>query len=297
MKRCLLVVSAVVMLGAMQAFAAEEGGVPFPLHTIEGTGGVILVPTAYLANPAAEGAVGLPAFGAYFANLDHKNLSTFSITETLWSRVELGYAYNNLQLGELEDIMPAIDTSHVVMHNFNVRALLVAENALDTSWIPAITAGVHYKRNEDIDAIDKRLAGALDGLGVKDDDGVDFTLVGTKTIASGLGRPVILSIGGRATEASHLGLFGFVDHYKVMLETSVVCLLTGNLALAAEYRMKPDELEQLPGVVESEDNWWDVGLAYIVNEHLSVAAGYVQYGEVLDEKVNGGWIANVKWEF
>jgi len=67
--------------------------------------------------------------------------------------------------------------------------------------------------------------------------------------------------------------------------------------VAAEYRMKPDELMEVPGLIEQEDDWWDAGLCYIPNENLTVTAGYVNFGQVLNDEVHGGWIVGVKWEF
>jgi len=305
------VVVAVMLLftGLNVVIAEEDASPPFPLHTVEGTGGVILVPSAYLVNPGTDGPVGRPAIAAYDAGLGKKRLKTFSVTETLWGRVELGYAYNRLHLGDLKaEIkaagLPSITTNHVTMHNLNARLLLVKEGAFDTAWMPAITAGLHYKNNEDIRWIDRRLGGALAAIGVDDHDSVDYTLVGTKTITDPLPCPVIVSLCGRLTEGNELGLFGFTDHYMPTLEASAVCLLPnqdwglpGQLALAAEYRIKRDELTRVPGLIEGEDNWWDVGVAYLLNDNLSVTLGFVDYGNVLNNEVNSGWIASVKWEF
>jgi len=33
--------------------------------------------------------------------------------------------------------------------------------------------------------------------------------------------------------------------------------------------MKPDELMEVPGLIEQEDDWWDAGLCYIPNENLT----------------------------
>jgi len=284
------------------------GPPPFPLHTVEGSGGVILVPTAYLCNPPAEGeAFGKPAVGSYYANLDEKDLTAFTLTETVRVAdtfdLEFGYAYTSLQLGKFRPkliaaALPNIGTNHAAMHTLSVRTPLIRENAGGMNWVPAVTVGAHYKHNNDIAKINRRLGGALTARGYRSDSGVEFTIVASKTLIEPIGnRPMIVSLCTRFTEASQIGLTGFTNSYSPELEASVVYLLTGNLALAAEYRSKPDEITELPGLIESEEDWWDVGLAYLVNEHLSFTAGYVQWGNVLDEHCSGGWIAGMKWEF
>ena len=292
---------------AQEEAAEEAPSLPFPLHTVEGSGGVILVPTAYLVNPPAPGdTFGLPAVGFHYANLDEKDLTSFTFTETLRLAgkldIELGYAYTTLQLGDLRSKLKAataadIGTNHSALHTFSVRANLIKEGAFDKAWMPAVTLGAHYKKNDDVSRADRKLGGALRALGVEDDDGIEFTLAASKTIADPLPRPVIVSVCGRLTEASHIGLLGFSGNYTPLLEASAVCLLTDRLALAAEYRMKPNEVNSLGGLVRDEEDWWDVGFAYIFNEHLTAHAGYVDYGTVLDEHVGGGFLVGAKWEF
>ena len=55
--------------------AAPEKGAPLPLLTIDGVGGVVLTPIAYLVNPGAEGTeIGLPSIGATYVNARQKNV-------------------------------------------------------------------------------------------------------------------------------------------------------------------------------------------------------------------------------
>jgi hypothetical protein len=50
-------------------------------------------------------------------------------------------------------------------------------------------------------------------------------------------------------------------------------------------------------LVKTENDWWDLCLAYVVNEHLTVSGGYVNFGNVLGEQVEDGWTMQLKYEF
>lgn len=167
------------------------------------------------------------------------------------------------------------------MHHFNARLNLLQEGEWDQAWLPAVTVGVHYKYNEDIHDIDRRLGGALKGIGVNDNDGLDFTLTATKPVGV-LGRSVLVSAGTRVSRAAQLGLLGFTNNYHLTFEGSALMLLTDKIAVGAEYRQKADDLERIPGVIENEDSWWDVHAAYIINDHMNIYATIGNAGAVLN---------------
>ena len=279
---------------------------PLPLHGIEGMGGVFSTYSAYLVNSGgADDIFGLPSAGFAYVHLGHgRHLYAPTITETLFGRLELGYSLNHLDLGDLpSDIRAAtgvnIDQS-VNMHNFNARLLLLKEGAFDQPWLPAITFGAHYKWNTDIDDIHRDLlalgGGGLRDIGIKSDDGVDFTLYASKLITF-LPRPVLVNLGVRSTKAAHLGLFGFTGKRKWLFEGNIVLLITDRILLAAEYRQKPSEYKEIPGLVKREDDWWTICPAFVVNEHLTISGGYGHFGDVLNHKANGSWGIKAKWEF
>ena len=98
-------------------------GPPLPLHTIEGVGGLVLTPTAYLVNPGPPGTVvGKPAFATQFALIGDKDFEALSFTWTLWERLELGYAFNRFGLDDFDDDVFAatgIDiTDEIYLHHF-----------------------------------------------------------------------------------------------------------------------------------------------------------------------------------
>jgi hypothetical protein len=306
---CLALAFAMVFATVARAEDAEAAvsepasAPPFPLHSVEGVGGSFAVHSAYLVNPAKEGEIfGLPSLGAMHVHFGHgRRLEAFTITETLWDRLELGYGYNYFDAGDLaHDIKRAtgmrLSDESVEMHNFNARVQLIKEGSFDQAWMPALTFGVHYKYNDTVNDMDDDLAGTLKAIGIKDNDGVDYTLYASKMITC-LPRPVILSAGLRSTEAAHIGLLGFTDDREIVAEGSACVLVTNRFVLAAEYRQKPSEYKTVPGLVEREDDWWTICAAYILNDHATVAGGYGHFGHVLNHKANGSWGVAVKYEF
>jgi hypothetical protein len=276
---------------------------PLPLHQIEGNGGIFSTLSAYLVNPPRNGeVVGRPAVGFAFVDLGRgRDLEAFTLTETPWKRLELGFAYDRFSLGDLPQAIEQatkvqIPNDAVDLYNFNTRLQLLKEGEFDQKWVPALTFGTHFKYNDTISGINSDLGGALHANGFRDDDGVDFTLYASKMLTF-LPRPVLLEAGGRATKGSHLGLLGFTEDYNFLFEGNVVVFVTDSILLAAEYRQKPNDFKPIPGLIRPESDWWTLDAAYIVNRHLTLAVGYGHFGEVLNHQADGSWGLTVKWEF
>ena len=89
-----------------EAKAAEKGA-PLPLHQIEGNGGIFATLSAYIVNPPRNGEpVGRPSIGFAYVNLGHEvNLEAFTITESPFKRLELGYGWDRLGLGDLPQVL------------------------------------------------------------------------------------------------------------------------------------------------------------------------------------------------
>jgi len=297
---------AALMVAPLTAFAEDEAeagdGPPLPLHTIEGVGGIVLTPMAYLVNPGPPGTViGKPAVAAHWALLGGKDLEAITFTWTLWRRLELGYAFNRLGLDDFGDDVRAatgldIRTNDILLHHFNARLNVIEENAGDMGWVPAVTLGAHYKYNNDVHEINRRLMDTLNALGYDDNDGVDFTLTATKALAF-LPRPVFFSAGARCSRAAHLGFLGFTNDYFVTLEGSALMLVTDRLAVGAEYRQKPDDLVAVPGLLANEDSWWDVHAAYILSNNAVVYATVGGLGKLLNHSDETLYGLVFKYEF
>lgn len=283
--------------------AAPQSAPPLPFHTIEGYGGGAITPIAYLVNPAAEGQTfGLPSAAVSYVHAGEKNLWAFTVTETLWDRLELGYGYDRFGVGTLDDDILAatgvdIGRDHVALQTLNARVLVLKENSFG-AWTPSITAGVHFKKNTGIEEIDDRLGGALTSIGLHDDSGVEYTLTASKTFVGAWtgGNPLILSAGLRNSSAAHLGLLGFADDRDTTFEGNVVYVPTSWLLLAYEYRQKGDPYGVIPGLVGRENDWHAVDVSWLVNSHATVVAGWGAFGTLANTKENGAWYLQFKYE-
>jgi len=279
---------------------------PLPLHTIQGTSGVHITPTAYLANPAAEGEMfGKPSISAAFSVLGEKDLESFGVTQNIWGRFEVGYGFQRLGLGDWPDDVKNATGLHVLnnvkLHTFNLRYMAVTEGAGDNGWMPAITVGAHFKWNEDRTHLNRQLGGLLDTLGSDHSDGMDFTLMASKTITDLLPKPLIITAGVRNTDAIHTGLVGFAGERRCVFEGSLIYFLTDKLAFAAEYKQKPNLMSDLTAggkhLVKTENDWMSIFLAYVFNENLTLSGGYANFGNVLEDQVSCGWSMQLKYEF
>jgi len=285
------------------AQAPAEKPAPLPLHQIEGNGGIFSTLSAYIVNPPRDGEpVGRPSVGFAYVNLGgDKNLEALTITESPFKRLELGYGWDHLGLGNLPLALrnAGLVNYHqdeVQLHNFNARFQILKEGECDQKWIPALTAGVHYKYNDGISEVNNEVGGLLASHGISRQQGVDYTLYASKMFTQ-LPRPVLLELGGRATEGVWEGLGGFTDSYNFVFEGNVVVFVTGNFALATEYKQQPRDYQAIGSLVRKEGDWWTIDAAYVVNKHLTLAAGYGHFGNVLNAEANGVWGITTKWEF
>lgn len=289
----------VMIVGAL--WKAAPAGAPLPLHNIEGNSGVFITSTAYLANPPEEGKwLGLPSMSISGAFIGEKDFQSYAITENLFGCVEVGYAGERLGLGDWSDDVKAAGfnvSNSVMLHNLNTRVMTVKEGDFDCPWMPAITFGAHFKWNDGIDTIDDQLGGLCDTLGVDHTFGTELTAVASKTIANLLPRPVIISAGLRNGDAIHTGFLGFAGERKTTFEGSVIVFLTDQLAFASEYRQKSDLVDQCGDLVKAENDWWDLCLAYVIDDHLTISGGYANFGNVLNHREGNVWAFQLKYEF
>jgi hypothetical protein len=286
-----------------QAAAKAEKPPPSPLHEIEGNGGIFSTLSAYLVNPPRNGEpVGRPSIGFGYINMGYgRDLVALTVTETPWKRLELGFGYDLLNLGDLPTQIAAQPngphiSDNLALYNANARLQILQENEFGQKWLPAITAGIHYKYNDGISRINSQLGGALDAIGLSNNEGLDFTLYGSKMLTF-LPRPVLVNLGGRATKSAEIGLLGFTDQYSFVLEASVVVLVTDRFMLAAEYKMQPRGFTPVPGLIGAPDDWWTIDAGYVINPHMTVAVGYGHFGTVANHEANSVFGVTVKYEF
>lgn len=281
---------------------AVSAGPPLPTHNVEGNSGVFITSTAYLVNPPEEGEVfGRPSFSTSFAAIGEKDFESFAVTENILGKIELGYALERIGLGDWPDDVMAAESiyvdNHVLLHNFNTRLMVIEEGGFDRTWMPAVTLGTHFKWNEGLDSINKQTDGLCHSLGADHDFGTEFTAVATKTIADWLPNPLIVSAGLRNGDAIHTGLLGFAGKRRTTFEGSIIYFLTDRLLFASEYRQKPSLCGTYGNLVKVENDWWDLCLAYVVNDNMTIAGGYANFGNVLNHRESNVWAIQLKYEF
>jgi len=303
---------------AAEAKAAEEAapaagdGPPLPLHTIEGVGGALAVPMGYLVNRGPEGTViGKPAASMTYLQLSNKSLAVFAVTETLFRRVELGYALARFCLGNFShEVKKAsggtlrIRRQEVNLHNFNARVLLVEENTKFLGVpLPSIVAGVQVKVNGGIRGIDDSLetpngGHVLSNLGLEHANGVDYVLTMSKTFPTlFFGRPLILTAGLRNSKAAGFGYLGFGHECHTTFECDVATLLTDWLAVGYEYRQRKDPYHNMAPLHLGEESLHAIRAAIIVSPNFTIAGGWAYLGPVGNTDVDCAWGLQLKYEF
>lgn len=84
-------------------------------------------------------------------------------------------------------------------------------------------------------------------------------------------------------------------------EGSIIAFLTDRLAFATEYRQKSSFLNDLSAggynLVKAENDWWDLGLAYVVNDNLTITCAYANLGNVFNHRENCALALQLKYEF
>lgn len=297
----------VVLFMVILPFCMEvSAGPPLPTHNVEGNSGVFITSTAYLANPPEQGKIfGLPSVSSSFAVIGEKDFESFVVTENILGKIELGYAMERIGLGDWPaDVKTATGIhvdNHAFLHNFNTRLMAIEEGGFDCSWMPAVTLGAHFKWNVGHNDINRQTGGLCDILGVDRDNGTEFTAVATKTINNLLPRPLTVSAGLRNGDAVHTGLLGFAGERRTTFEGSIIYFLTDKLLLASEYRQKSNLCDQFSAggkhLIKAENDWWDICLGYIVDDHLTVAVGYADFGNILNHRQSNVWAIQFKYEF
>ena len=294
-----------------QAPAPEEKGPPLPLQTIEGTGGILITPTAYLVDPSErfDGFAGFPAFSTTYVKAGAKNVEAFVATETILKRIELGFSASRFGTGTFNNAVlnaagADITRSDVFLYDANVRALALEENSFGLPFLPAVTAGASFKFNEGISTINRETGYALSSVGYKDSDGVDFTITASKTLKYPwtFNRPLLISAGVRFSRASQLGYTGFGNSYNATAEGNIAYGITDWLWLAGEYRQKTDPysggiIVNGSNLVRPEQDWWTLGAAFVVTRNATATVGYGNFGNLLNTNERTGWAVQLKYEF
>lgn len=290
MKKTSLVATLVAATLATGLAQAETGKLLLTggVSSIDGAAGGGLTPWAVIGSNATEGQVGGSAHVSRLSTRDY-GLTTYGATLGFRDRVELSLArqdFNASPAIALNGIAPFGVTpgQHIRMDIVGVKVRVAGDAVLDSDTLmPQIAVGLEHKR-----AHPGSLGSVLDFLGTRR-NGTDVYVSATKLF---LAQGVLVNGTLRYTKANQNGLLGFGsaapgrDSYRLQPEFSVAWLLAKNLAVGAEYRFKPNNLEALGraaglGDALREDDWKDVFIAWAPNKNLSMTLAYVDLGRVV----------------
>ncbi|MEO7433669.1 MAG: DUF3034 family protein [Dokdonella sp.] len=252
---------------------------------IEGAAGGGIVPWAVIGGYGSPGQIGANAFYTHLGVGDY-HLSDIGVLVGINNRVELSFAREKFNT---EDVGAALGLGRGFTFQqdiFGIKVKLAGDAVLEQdSWLPQISAGLQYKKNDQ--------GAVLNAIGARDDSGTDFYLTATKLY---LAQSLLLNGTVRLTKANQTGILGFGgdrnDSYKPEFEGSVAYLLSRKVAIGAEYRMKPDNLG-----IAKEDDWWDVFVAWAPTRHVSLTVAWADLGNVVIKDHQHGLYASVQIGF
>jgi hypothetical protein len=260
--------------------ALAEGGkllLTGGVSTIDGAGGGGLVPWAVTSSYASAEQWGATAFATRVRTRDY-GLTVRGAAATLNDRVEVSFARQDFDTGQ--NLAPLGLGGLRIQQDVLGLKLKVAGNAvLDADiWMPQLAVGALYKRT-DAGALGATLTGAL-GARLSD---TELYAAATKLF---LAQGVLVNAVLRVTRANQDGLLGFGSagdqRRHIKPELSVAYLLSRRLAVGAEYKPKPDNLNRsaLGDGALREDAWGDVFVAWAPNKHFSLTAAWVDLGHI-----------------
>ena len=284
-----LAVSATLALAATVAHADTgklllTGGV----STIAGSAGGGLTPWAVIGSNATEGEVGFSGYATRAATQDY-GLNGYGVAVGLHDRVELSLARQDFDASPaiaLNGIAPFGVTpgQHIQMDIVGIKVKVAGDAVLNAdSWMPQIAVGLEHKRVRP-----GSLGSVLDFLGTQT-SGTDVYVSATKLL---LAQSLLVNGTLRSTNANQNGLLGFgaaapgKNRRSLQPEFSVAYLINKNLAVGAEVRFKPNNLQALGaaaglGAALREDDWKDIFIAWAPSKNLSLTLAYVDLGHIV----------------
>ncbi len=252
------------------------------VSTVAGSAGGGLTPWAVIGTNATEAELGVSAHLTQVQTQDYQ-LNSVGVALGWMDRVELSLARQDFD-ASVAVALNGIAGQRLKMDVVGLKVKVAGDAVLDSDTLmPQIAVGLEHKS---LNA--GTFSPVLRSLGTQD-SGTDFYISATKLL---LDKGLLLSATLRSTSANQNGLLGFGaatpgrNRRSWQPELSIAYLLSRNLAIGAEYRAKPNNLQAL-GVVAGlgdglrEDDWKDLFVAWAPNKHFSLTAAYVDLGRVV----------------
>ncbi len=246
------------------------------ISSIDGAAGGGLTPWAVTGSHASEDQFGATAHATRLQTRNY-TLTAYGAAASYDERIELSIAHQDFATGATGAAL-GLPGLHLEQDIFGAKLRLAGDAVLDSDRLmPQIAIGVEHKR---LDA--GGLAATLAALGA-DDRGTDVYLSATKLF---LAHGVLVNLSLRATRANQNGLLGFGGpaqrRYRLQPELSLAWLLDRHVAIGAEYRAKPDNLNpSMLGDGLREDDWKDLFVVWAPSKTLSLTLAYVDLGRIV----------------
>jgi hypothetical protein len=252
---------------------------------VEGAAGGGLTPWAVIGGYGTRDQIGANAYYTRI-NLSDYNLKSYGALVGIHDRVELSVSR---QAFDTQAVGSALGLGYgftIHQDTYGVKVKVAGDAVLEQdSWMPQIAVGVQYKHNDK--------GGLLAAIGAKSDSGTDVYVSATKLY---LAQSLLLNATVRMTKANQFGILGFGgdrhDRYRPQFEGSAAYLLSRNLAVGAEYRSKPDNLN-----IAHENNAWDAFIAWAPAKHVSLTLAYVDLGNIVIRDNQRGWYGSLQVGF
>lgn len=291
MKHTLSILTLALCACTMQtAFAATDkllltGGVT----TVDGAAGGGISPWAVIGSNAAANQVGGTVSATRLKTTDY-GLTAYGASIGFKERIELSLGTQDFDTGVTGTAL-GIPGLHLKQQIVGVKVKIAGDAILNSdSLMPQIAVGVLHKSLES-----SKLDPTLAALGAKK-SGTDVYVSATKLF---LAQGILLNGTLRATKANQNGLLGFgatlggdYNSYKIMPEVSVAFLLRKNLAIGAEYRKMPNNL-QVAGATAmlgadglKADAWKDIFIAWAPTKNVSVTLAHADLGKIVPATTN-----------
>jgi hypothetical protein len=252
---------------------------------VEGAAGGGLVPWAVIGGYGTASQLGANAHGTYVRTQDYA-LGTWGLTVGIANRVELSLARQTFDTRDVGAQLGLGENFKFNQNIFGVKVRVLGDAVLDQdTWVPQVSAGLQFKHNEQGDIVK--------AVGATSNSGTDFYLSATKLL---LAQSLLLNGTLRFTKANQFGLLGFggdkSNAYHAEFESSVAYLLSKNVAIGGEYRMKPNNLS-----FAREQDAYDAFVAWAPNKHVSLTAAYVALGDIATVKNQHGLYVSLQAGF
>jgi hypothetical protein len=246
------------------------------VSTIDGAAGGGLTPWAVTASYATSNQFGGTAHATRVVTQEYA-MNAYGAALGIDDRFEVSIARQDFDTG-ITGTALGLPGLHLKQDIVGLKWRFAGDAVLDSdSWMPQLAIGLEHKRTDAGD-----LEPTLKALGA-DLSGTDLYLSATKLF---LAQGLLVNGTLRVTKANQNGLLGFGgtehDSYSLQPEVSIAWLLRKDLAIGAEYRAKPDNLN--PSILADglkEDDWADIFIAWAPNKHLSLTLAYVDLGHIV----------------